>query len=326
MSSIDVQLPPGRFVSGSITERQTTDQERKPIPVENQTFDFGMAFDKFNPDGSPGAIWTAVHQIANHAKTGYAQHPAIVQRIDQWLQTMAGGFSMKMSDGDKPSARTGEVNPNYAGKLLLWFSTKLPVRVCDANNIQIDPNSVKRGWFFDMTISTQINGRTDGNAGVYLNSEWLRLVGEGAEITGGRSADAAFGGAPAAGALPPGATPVGSTPAAPAGAPATGLPGGAMPAVPAQPAMATPGLPAAGNAPQPATMAPAVPQAAAVAGSGTANPGAVATGVPAIASPSNPAPVQHPPHPGIMPGQAAPVAQAAPAVPAMPGAVPGMPG
>jgi hypothetical protein len=306
MARLDLTLPPGRFVSGSLTEKVTTDMDRKPIEPEKQSYDFGMAFDKIDPTtGQPGAIVTTLNEILQFAAAGYQQHPGIVARINAYFQTFSG-FSMKVSDGDKPSARTNEVNPNFAGKYILWFSTMLDVKTCDINNSPIDSASVKRGWFCDMTASVAINGRTDHNAGIYLNPEWIRLVAEGDEIVGGRSADSAFNGTAAApAALPPGARPLGSTPATPAGLPGAGQ----APATPA-------GLSTAGNAPQPVMTAPAAPSVAPVVGHGVPTSGAVGTGVPGIASPTE----QHPPHPGIM-TTPAPVAAPDAATPGLPTAV-----
>ncbi len=278
--------PVGRFVSGSLTEKRTTDNDNRPIQPEKQRYEFGLAIQKSDP-ALPGMLQT----IAAAAKAGYQQRPDIQQRVDAWFQTMSG-FSMKISDGDKPAARTGDVNQNTAGCFVIWFSTSMDILAANAQNTQIDPASIKRGWFVDVAASVKANGLTDNNAGVYMNPTCVRLIAEGEEIVGGMNIETALQNAPVAPTqLPPGARPVGSTPQAPAtsGAPGTGLPG-AAPAVPTQaapaPAQTAPaGLP--GAAP---TQPPAQPQTASH-GSAPASPGSA----PTVAGGTG-----HPPHPGIL--------------------------
>lgn len=260
--------PAGRFVSGSMTEKRTVGHNGKPIELEKQTFDFGIAIQK----DAPG-LGEMFQGIAAFAKQGYSTAPHIQQRVDLWFQTMSG-FSMKITDGDKPNTQ-GQINDNMKGCFILWFSTMGAVIAADAQNTQIDINTIKRGWYVDVAGAIRVNGLTDHNAGIYMNPRCVRMLGEGDEILGGLTVEAALENAPTAPtALPAGARPIGSTPVAPAtsGAPGTGMPGSAVPNAPATPLPGNTGQVAPGG----------LPGGAAVPG-GTASPTS-----------------QHPAHPGIL--------------------------
>lgn len=279
---LNITIPPGRFVSGSLTEKRTKDLDGRPIEPEKQRYEFGIAVRKDDPNLLP-----VIQAIAAHAKAGYSNAPHIQTRIDDWFNTMSG-FSMKISDGDKPNAK-GVQNQNTVGHFVFWFSTALDVKTCvSPTNAQIDPTGIKRGWYVDVFASVASNGLQDRNAGIYLNPEWVRLLGEGDEIVGGLSAEEAFGSAAPA-ALPPGARPIGSTPQAPASA---GMPGGGMPGASANP------TPAQAHV----QTAPAGMPGAGMPGGGM--PGAQQP----TASPGDQMPqTNHPSHPGILgtglPGQ-----------------------
>jgi len=113
--------PVGRFVSGSLTELRDRDAQGKPIPPEKQTFDFGLAISKTDPNVA-GLFQT----LAGVAKGGYANNPSVLQRIDNWFRTM-DGFSMKVSDGDKPNMK-GQINDNTRGCYVFWFSTSFAIQ------------------------------------------------------------------------------------------------------------------------------------------------------------------------------------------------------
>jgi len=240
---LNFHTPAGRFVSGSLTQRRDKDQNNRPIEPDKQRFEFGVAIRKDDPGLMP-----MLQQIGQYAKAAYSHQPAIQARIDQWFTTMTG-FSMKISDGDRPAAN-GKTNPNMVGCFVVWYSTAMDILAANSANQQIDIASIKRGWYVDVSSNVSINGLIDHNAGVYMNPNCVRLIGEGDEILGGMTVDAALANAPAPAQLPPGARPVGSTPQAPAssGAPGTGLLG--VPPVGAAPAQApaVPGLPDGGTA------------------------------------------------------------------------------
>jgi hypothetical protein len=244
--SNSIQLPVGRFVSGSITEKRTTGHDGKPLPEDKQRFEFGVAVDK-NATELP-AIFAQLQAVAMKQHAGY---PSVTNFSLE-------GYSWKISDGDKPNAQ-GQVNADTARHFVFWFSSSYPVRTCDQQNTQCDPSMIKRGYFVDVVFNAKNNGATGQQAGIYLNPEWMRFIAYGQEIVSGRSAAAAFG-APAPTTLPAGAsaTPLAGQ-AAPGMAPAP-VPGNVAPvagqptAAPATPAP-TPaqGLPTA----SPTSAAPA---------------------------------------------------------------------
>jgi hypothetical protein len=233
----NIITPVGRFVSGSLTERQKTDFDGKPIAEEDQRFSFGVAFRKDDP--KINELFTYLHGAA----MSNPQHAALpaVQAFD------LGGYSWKIKDGDAPNAK-GSVSENTKGHWVAYLSSSFPIKCCDASNAQIDAADVKRGFFVDLVVNAKSNGITDPKrAGIYLNPEWVRLIAFGPEIQGGIDAATAFASAPPPAQLPPGAsaTPLpGSAPSQSMMQPAPGatpLPGQPTPApgttpLPGQPA------------------------------------------------------------------------------------------
>lgn len=219
-----LQLPVGRFVSGSLTEKRTTGHDGKPLAEDKQRFEFGVAVLKTDP-----ALPQVFAALQAEAMTQHGQYPAVQQFQLQ-------GYSWKVSDGDKPNQR-GETNSDTAGCFVFWFSSGYPPRTCDQQNSNCDPSTIKRGYFVDVVFNVKNNGATGNQAGIYLNPEWVRLIAFGEEITGGRSAAEAFANAPVPTALPPGASPTPvaghAAPGMPTTAPAPGnvAPGAAQPPV-----------------------------------------------------------------------------------------------
>ena len=257
-----IYIPRGRFVSGDLLEMRTKDNSNRPIKPEDQRYEWGIAVPKNSPD-LPATFQT----MLTCAQTGYASRPDIVQRATDWFQTMTG-FSMKVSDGDKPAASTGKVNENTVGHYVFWFSSQYPPQTCDHTNTQIDAVQVKRGYFVDVSGTVAVNGLLDHNAGIYLNAQWIRLLDYGPEIVSGISANDAFAGhaapaptsapvAPAAAGMPGQGQPDPNPTPAPVADPMASAPTPAAPAP--QPAPAPTASPATNPAHPPATdvLAPA---------------------------------------------------------------------
>lgn len=269
----------GRFVYGDLTTKRDKDGQNRPIDPDKQRFEFGLAIRKDDPGVIP-----LIQGIAGYAYNAYATRaPHIAQRIGNWMQTF-DGFSMKISDGDKPNSR-GQVNPNTQGCYVFWFSTAIDIIGASAAhaNAQIPLDQIKRGYYVDVAGSAAINGLTDNNAGVYLNPTVVRLVAIGDEIVGSVDPQALFANHAAPVNLPPGARPIGSAPQPPAGA---GMPGAGLPGIgmPGNAPAAAPAMPMGAPAPQPTT---AQPQAGFGAPNGGFTP--PATGAPAGMPPAAPA-------------------------------------
>jgi Protein of unknown function (DUF2815) len=234
----------GRFVSGSITEKRTKDQDNREIAPDDQRFEFGVAFERTS-------IWPMlIEQWYPYLASQLARDPNGMQRLQGWFTTMSG-FSMKVADGDKPSSK-GVVNEHTKGCFVIYVSSSYPPKAVgpDAAFTEIDPAAIKRGFYVQIAGNIAPNMQPGDRAGVYVNCNVVRLIAEGDEIKGGVDAATAFGGTAAPMALPPGARALGSASggaAAFGGAP--GLPPAGVPAPAATAPVGLPGLPGVGAAP-----------------------------------------------------------------------------
>lgn len=318
--------PVGRIIWGSVSERATQDYDGNNYEAGKGPFQFGFAVLKTDP-----AVGGFLGQLYQQAKAGYSNNANMGVRIDnEWNGGFQGlNFRFKVKDGDRPNA-DGTMNANAKGCWVFAMSTTLPFKCGNAQNVEIDPKTVKRGYYCDVACSIKINEKTDGTAGIYINPNVVRLIAFGEEIVGGISVEDAFKGHAAPTALPPGAS---ITPVAPAGgiplpAGATSLPPGQTGNVPS--ALPTPGgipasvpsaaIPLPQTAVAPAATAPrfdpatgqpittAAPPAQAIAGYDPA------TGAPIYAAAPTPAPVAAAPViTGYDPATGAPIYAGAPA-------------
>ena len=265
--------PGGRLVMGSLTERQDKDQQGAPIPAEDQAYFFAVAVPKSSPEVGP-----LVNQLWQMAATDYANMPLVMAQINMGLA--APQFSWKVEDGDAPQVdpKTGLARPTpeyIKGCFIFKFRTKFEIGACDVTGKDIARTAIKRGDYIDVMFNSQINGKVDHTAGIYLNPVAIRLLGYGEAIQSGVQASQAFAGR--------GAVAMGSQMPTAAGAamPAAAMPGAGA-AMPAAAMTGAVGMPM-GNAPaQPAMVPAAAPMGM--------------PGAPSIASPSNPG------YPGILAG------------------------
>lgn len=242
--TLQLVLPPGRMIGGSVQEMKKVDHKGNPLPEDKWHWYIGLAVEK-------ARVGNVLNDIFGLACRGYASNPFVMSLINLGLTPPLGqqGFHWKIKDGDATDPATGQPASEHGrGCWIFHLSNRFPIKTCDAQNRDIDPKLIERGYYVDAGISVSVNGSTDATAGVYLNLQAVRLLGRGEIIQSGPSADQIFGGA-FNGALPQGAT---MAPATPAGA--------GMPPMPGQP---TPGMPAAGGMPQyqPAAQPAAMPAA-----------------------------------------------------------------
>ena len=116
----------GRFVNGSLTEKRTKDKDNRPIAEDKQRFEYGVAFDK-------AELWSMLTgQFYPWLTSALATDANALQRMQNWFTTMTG-FSMKISDGDKPNAK-GQLNENTKGMFVIWFSSSYPPTTVDAKD------------------------------------------------------------------------------------------------------------------------------------------------------------------------------------------------
>lgn len=299
--------PVGRIIWGSVSELNTRDMTGKPEPdAEKHAYTFGLAIRKDDPGVGP--LLQAFYQ---QALAGYPNNQMMANRIAQeWQSGFTGvAFRFKVKDGDRPLQRTGKPDDNARGCWVISCKTKIPIKCANAQNVEIDPKTVERGYFVDVALSIAVNEKTDNTAGLYVNPMVVRLLAFGEKIMGGISIEDAFAGHAAPTQLPPGAS---ATPVAPAGG-IPGFPQGAGAQFPGGPVQTTaPGFPAQTQA-APATGYPSNPQMP--QGAGAPMPGgagyapAQMPGFPNgnVASPTgypiNPATGQpYQPHPGFAAG------------------------
>lgn len=239
----------GRFVSGDIINKRTKDHEGRPIPEDKQRFEFGVAFDK-------AQLWPMLtEQWYPWLATQLARDQNALNRLQQWFTTMSG-FSMKVQDGDKPNDK-GQINENTKGCFVIYFASSYAPKTVGPDLSEIDPTTVKRGYYVQVAGNIAPNEQPGDRAGIYLNCNVVRLIAEGDVIAGGVDPAAAFKGAAAPAQLPPGARPLGSSSPA---AGQFGLPGvgvGAAPTPPAPPS--APGLPGVPAQPAAGGAAPSLP-------------------------------------------------------------------
>jgi hypothetical protein len=241
--------PVGRIIWGSVSELNTRDITGKPEPdVEKHAYTFGLAIRKDDP--GVGSLLQAFYQ---QAVAGYPNNQMMTNRIAQeWQSGFAGvAFRFKVKDGDRPLQRTGKPDDNARGCWVISCKTKIPIKCANAQNVEIDPKTVERGYFVDVALSIAVNEKTDNTAGLYVNPMVVRLLAFGEKIMGGISIEDAFAGHAAPTQLPPGAS---ATPVAPAG----GIPG-----LPGFPQSGAPqGMPQSGAPAAPMNNGPTAPNSA----------------------------------------------------------------
>lgn len=242
--------PGGRLVMGSLTEQDDKDFDGKPVPADKRRYFFGVAV----PKTAPG-VMELINQLWQMAATDYAQVPLVMAQINQGLA--ARDFAWKVQDGDVVTydKKTGQPRPTpeyLVGCFIFKFSTQFEIGACDMNGTELNRADIKKGDYVDVMFNSQVNGKMDDTAGIYLNPVAIRRLGYGEAIATGVNAATAFAGRAAA--MPAGATAMPT--AAGAVPPAGGMPGnsapvGMPPASVGMPVNAGAGMPTAsvGNTP-----------------------------------------------------------------------------
>ena len=241
----DFLTPVGRYVSGSMTEPNTTDFYGDPLVVKSgpnkgqptQRFFFGLAIAKDNPEWGP--LYKLIYD------TAVLGFPSL---FDAQRNCLNPDFAFKITDGDSNIPNAKQNLPcekeGYPGHWILKFSGTQPPKCYDLNHRELVGDDLKerlkRGYFIRVQGSVSSNGELS-KPGVYINYGAVQLCGYGGEIRGGVDPNEAFAEAPQ---LPPGAS---TTPIAPVG----GMPGAPQETDRPAPPDNTPGPPPADNAPVP---------------------------------------------------------------------------
>lgn len=220
----------GRLVTGSVHETRKKDHENKPVPYENQGYEFGIAYPKAEFKAwADATLWP-------HWSQEIANAPGGLDRLTQfWTQFGAKGIlSTKIIDGDIPTGRDQKVNENTAGHYVIYLSTygggdeaRQPAVVAGPTAdrlVEIDISQLKRGDYVTFDGSSKFNAKSGNQMGFYMNCYSIWKLEDGPVISGGGDPTAGFAGATLTGTYDPsngaaagyGAAPAGNSVAAPA--------------------------------------------------------------------------------------------------------------
>lgn len=233
------------------------DKAGKPLVDKNgnpkQKFDFGVGY----PKGATTHFSQLVADLANGQRSEFGRmiweegHRGFTNG-----ETQRPRFAWKIHDGDSTEMDDNGVRwcdkPNHPGNWVFTFSSMFPINCVDASGKnQIDPATIKRGYYIQVLGSVEANGDSQ-KPGVYLNHNAVALAGYGPEIVSTQdTSNVGFGGS----ALPAGAsqTPVGGMVQPPVAAPVaqTAPPVAQVPVTP-RPGFLAPPPPRAVPAPPPA--------------------------------------------------------------------------
>ena len=176
-------MPVGRFISGDLIKKNTTDHKGNPITENKHNWWFAIAVEKGNP--AVGPLLATIQQKA------FEWFPNAQHSIQQGI--VFNGFKFKIDDGDDPNQWKGDIGK---GCWIFKFSTTQPFGGADNNNVPIDLANIKRGYFVDVAFSispnSEPNAPFDHTTGLYMNPHTVRLIGYGQEIISGPSIDEQF--------------------------------------------------------------------------------------------------------------------------------------
>lgn len=257
---LNLTLPPGRVVGGSIYKQRTTDAEGKPLVV------------KHGPNaGQPRSevsFAVAIAKQPGHTHWAYTEWGKKLWEFGHQVSpTMASNpiFSWKVIDGDStiPNRKNNKPceNTGYPGHWVVWLSSGIAPKcytllgVTAGNNpLPLDQkDAINGGDYVEVSARIRFN-ESSQNPGIYINHEMVCLRGFGERISFGMDvAEAGFGAA----ALPPGAStvPVGAAAMPPGQPPAGGPPPSNTAPAPGYSAAMPPGTPGG----LPGTGAPPMP-------------------------------------------------------------------
>jgi hypothetical protein len=226
MPRINLVSPAGRIVSGSVSKPNLKDMYG--ALREKPQYFIALAVPKNTPQ-----IPQLFQTIFQHALSEFSRHHDVLRRINLGLQKNTG-FAWKIEDGDMPSIKTSKVREGWQGCWVFKLSTTIAPLAVDVNNQPIDPAAIETGYYADVAFSVAGNDHADHTAGLYMNPNFVRLLGYGERINTGPTPDQAFGAAGQSMGSPTPLSPAGmpggyAAPAAqPQGMPGIGYGGGAM--------------------------------------------------------------------------------------------------
>jgi hypothetical protein len=245
---INITLPVGRAIRGSVHKGYDKDGTGKPLVVKHGPnagqprveFFFTVAVPKI-----PGhSHWRQTDWGSQIWALGQQSFPRVYETPGFAWKIVDGDSTVPNKEGNRPCDAEGAPG-NWLLRLSGGYAPRVYQRDASGKVQQVpsDMELVKLGHFIQAYITVASNESAQ-TPGLYLNHSMVLHVGYGPEITVGPDANAVFGAAPVQ--LPPGAS--------------------AVPQVTAPPLAAAPVVPPAAVpvavAPNPAILAPVLPPAA----------------------------------------------------------------
>lgn len=205
---IDILLPIGRFVMGSLYEPKTTDAEGNPLVIKTGPrmgesrvdYHIAVAIPKNSEQHWAQTEWG--QQIWNFGHAAFPNGPASSNR-----------FAWKIVDGDSAEPNSKGRKPvdteGHAGHWILHFNGSIAPRIYRNDGAQVwaEPNAINLGDYIQVFGNISSNN-SQQQPGIYLNHSMINFSGYGERITRGPDPVAVgFGGTLPVGAS---ATPINS--------------------------------------------------------------------------------------------------------------------
>lgn len=178
-----------RVISGSLSEKKKIGYEKQQLAPDEQYYFFAVAVEKNDPGTEE-----LINQIMDNAYDSYAGlagSKKVLEKINEGLSVDPNSFSWKMADGD--THEHWATKDYCAGCYVLFLNSNFDVNVFDGDHINIDPAEIYLGCYVDVFVTSSINGRLDGKAGVYINPRGVRFDEDGDKISVSADPNKMFG-------------------------------------------------------------------------------------------------------------------------------------
>jgi hypothetical protein len=175
-NALELMLPVGRLVGGSLVKAKTEDWEGRPLVIKTgpnagqprSTFDFAIAIPK--------------NGVANWWETPWGQQVfALAQKAFPGGQTQRPDFAWKITDGDSTIPNLSQKRPcdqdGYPGHWVIWLSSSWAPKTLNAQGTAtIDPEKIKLGNCVEAYVEVASNGE-QAKAGLYWNHRFVAFSG-----------------------------------------------------------------------------------------------------------------------------------------------------
>jgi hypothetical protein len=168
-----------RVISGSLSEKKKIGYEKQVLTPDEQYYFFAVAVEKDGPGTEE-----LINQLMDNAYDSYAGlagSKKVLDKINEGLAVDPNSFSWKMADGDTHDHWSK--SEHCHGCYILFLNSNFDVNVFDGDHINIDPAEIYLGCYVDVFVTSSINGRLDGKAGIYINPRGVRFDEDGDRIS-----------------------------------------------------------------------------------------------------------------------------------------------